>query len=58
MENTKGGKIFESRARDEKWDRYREGAGPIARMPFPDKTQLILGPNVPQGQYGTFKQKV
>jgi len=31
MENTKGGKIFETRARDEKWDRYREGAGPITR---------------------------
>ena len=48
IENTRGGKVFETRARDEKWDRYREGAGPITRMNYKDE----------QSKFGTFKKAV
>lgn len=51
MENTRGGKIFETRARDERWDRYREGAGPITRTKFEFSQPVKRG-----GVYGTFRK--
>ncbi|CAD7939503.1 unnamed protein product [Amoebophrya sp. A120] len=48
MEKSKGGKTFETRARDEKWNRFREGAGPITRTKF-------LNVNEAKARYGTFR---
>ncbi|CAD7942509.1 unnamed protein product [Amoebophrya sp. A25] len=48
MERTDGGRVFETRARDERWDRFREGAGAITRTKFAPKEQL-------KQRYGTFR---
>lgn len=49
LENTQGGKIFETRARDEKWNRYREGAGSITRATYTEE--------LPSRWSGTMKKK-
>ncbi len=46
IENTNGGKVFETRAKDDRWDRYRPGAGPITRMDYG------------RHSLGTFRKKV